>query len=140
MTEQRQAINAVSRTKKAAFLNALRETGDHQQACELAGIATCTPRQWARRSKEFAEEFRFAREQGDTVLLSVLEAEIKKRALAGPSDPGSSNLLMFRTKRLDPAYRENAAVNVNAIGPVAIQLNFTVPASGTEALPEGTTE
>lgn len=141
MIEPRQATNAVSRTKKAVFLKALGEVGDHQQACQVAGIATCTPRQWARRSKEFAEGYRLARVEGDLVLLAQYEQQMHRRIMEGKVDPQSAVLTMFRVKRLDPAYRDNAVVNVSAGGPVAIQLNFGVPAaSETETLSEGTAE
>lgn len=89
-------------------------------SCERVGIAVRTPYDWAERSPEFAEEMKKARDIGDKVMLGTLEKEIGKRALAGHKDPGSTNLLMFRTKRLDPAYRDNAQVNIATLGPAAI--------------------
>ena len=68
-----------------------------------------------------------AKAEGEKVMLERLEREIDKRALAGKTDPGSPNLLMFRTKRLDPRYRDNATVQVIAAGPLAISIGREEP-------------
>jgi hypothetical protein len=71
---------------------------------------------------EFKEGFDKAKEQAKKIELETLEAEIKRRGLEGYDHPVihqgiitdtykkfSDNLLMFRTKKLDPGYRDNQA-------------------------------
>lgn len=120
-------IQKLKKMRQEAFLSKLSQTGSVTQSAAYAGVNLCTPYQWCEVDLDFKEAMESARAIGEKTLLATLEEEIQRRALAGKDDPGSPNLLMFRTKRLDPAYRENAIVSVNAVGPVAIQLNFGTP-------------
>ena len=117
----------LKRLRQDAFLKKLSETGSVTQSSAHAGVNLCTPYHWCEVDQDFKQAMESARAIGEKTVLALLEEEIQRRALAGKEDPGSPNLLMFRTKRLDPAYRENAIVSVNAVGPVAIQLNFGTP-------------
>lgn len=122
----------LKRIRQDAFLKKLSETGSVTQSAAAADINLCTPYHWCEMDLDFKAAMESARAIGEKTVLALLEEEIQRRALAGKEDPGSPNLLMFRTKRLDPAYRENAVVNVNAVGPVAIQLNFGITPTQTE--------
>lgn len=122
------------REKQRAFLQALRETGNKLQAAQTAGVDPVTPLRWAARNPQFAEKVALAQARGDEVQLARLEVHLTDRALAGPTDQQSAILLMFRVKRLDPRYRENASVNVLAAGPVAITMG---PAPEAGPLPVG---
>ena len=117
----------LKRMRQDAFLKKLAESGSVTQSAAHAGVNLCTPYHWCEVDLDFKQAMESARAIGEKTVLATLEEEIQRRALAGKEDPGSPNLLMFRTKRLDPAYRENAIVSVNAVGPVAIQLNFGTP-------------
>ncbi|NOT21753.1 MAG: hypothetical protein HOP22_03370 [Nitrospiraceae bacterium] len=117
----------LKRVRQDAFLKKLAESGSVTQSAAHAGVNLCTPYEWCAVDLDFKEAMESARGIGEKTVLALLEEEIQRRALAGKEDPGSPNLLMFRTKRLDPAYRDNATVSVNAVGPVAIQLNFGTP-------------
>lgn len=117
----------LKRLRQDAFLKKLSETGSVTQSAAAADINLCTPYHWCEMDLGFKAAMESARSIGEKTILALLETEIQRRALAGKEDPGSPNLLMFRTKRLDPAYRDNAVVNVNAVGPVAIQFNLNTP-------------
>lgn len=117
----------LKRMRQDAFLQKLSETGSVTQSAAAADINLSTPYHWCEMDLDFKAAMESARAIGEKTVLALLEEEIQRRALAGKEDPGSPNLLMFRTKRLDPMYRENAVVSVNAVGPVAIQLNFGSP-------------
>lgn len=117
----------LKRIRQEAFLGKLTETGSVTQSAAHAGVNLCTPYQWCEVDQDFKQAMESARALGEKTVLACLEEEIQRRALAGKEDSWSANLLMFRTKRLDPSYRDNAQVNVNAVGPVAIQFNLHVP-------------
>ena len=120
-------IQKLKKMRQEAFLSKLSQTGSVTQSAAYAGVNLCTPYNWCEVDQDFQRAMESARAVGEKVILAKLEEEIQRRALSGKEDPGSANLLMFRTKRLDPAYRENAVVSVSAVGPVAIQLNFGTP-------------
>ena len=119
---------SLTKQKQRDFLAELARTGRHIQSCRYVEIAQSVPYQWASSSKEFDKRFEAAKAKGEKVLLDCYEDLIDNRTALGPRDPQSAVLTMFRTKRLDPRYRDNAVVQVNAVGPVAIQLNFGAPA------------
>jgi hypothetical protein len=87
---------------------------------------------------DFAKKFEAAKEAGNKVLLSRYETNMD--AVLMPETPMNTddfarlqNSRFFRMKRLDPQYRDNAVVQVNAVGPVAIQLNFGASTQLTQA-------
>ena len=108
----------LKRIRQDAFLKKLSETGSVTQSAAAANINLCTPYHWCEMDLDFKAAMESARAIGEKTVLALLEEEIQRRALAGKEDPGSPNLLMFRTKRLDPAYRENAIVSVKEVAPL----------------------
>lgn len=128
-----QTLPTVTKANQAKFLALLSTTGEFRQSCKLLHIDYSTPYQWAVRSELFAKRLELARAAGEKVLLDRYEEQIDQRVFVGQSDPQSAVLTMFRTKRLDPRYRDNAVVNVNAVGPVAIQFNLSASAQPTQA-------
>ena len=128
-----QTLPGVTRKNQDRFLTLLAETGKHKQVCQAIGIASDTPYQWAVRSESFAKRYEQAKELGEKVLLSEYEDKIDQRAMEGKDDPQSAVLTMFRVKRLDPRYRDNAPTNVNIAGPVSIQLNIGASVQAIQA-------
>lgn len=55
----------------------------------------------------------------------MIEDTFAERVKAGKDDPQSAVIGMFLAKKHDPSYRDNANVNVQLAGPVAIQFNLT---------------
>ncbi len=121
-----------------AYLRALRETGNKLEAATAAGIHPSTAVQWAMRDARFAEKVQRAQEVGDQIDLARCEGILRRR-INNDQDPASGILLIFRTKRLDPRYRDGSGVTVNAQGPVAISLGLEAEARpqdvGVEAVP-----
>lgn len=124
---------AVTRAKQAQFLKLLSETGQIRPSCDAVGIAYHTPYQWGYKSAAFKEKYAAARLAGDQVLLQRFEQQIDGRIMEGKADPQSAVLTMFRVKKLDPSYRDNAVAQVNMVGPIAIQFNLAAPASILQA-------
>lgn len=129
---------AVTKAKQQRYLQILRETGSHAKSCQAAQIAPVSPFEWATKSALFAKEYEAAKTQGEQVLLKRYESNLD--AVLLPDEDMKlddfarlQNSRFFRMKRLDPAYRDNAVVQVNAAGPVAIQLNFGACTQSTQA-------
>jgi hypothetical protein len=129
---------ALSRRKQQAFLQHLTTTGRLSQSCTVAQCSTAQPYEWAKRSVVFAKAFEEAKIAGEKVLLAAYEHDMDMTLL--PEQPmniddfaRTQNSRFFRMKRLDPAYRDNAVVNVNAVGPVAIQFNLNTSMQPTQA-------
>ena len=144
------SVRALKRTKDAQsrFLDFLQETGEVAEACQLAGIGRRTAYSWAEKNKSFAMKMSAARQIGEQVLLAEVRREIKRRALGHEEplvfggkismveDPEtgekvsvkvrrySDNLLIFLAKRLDPAFRDNAPLNLTSGVPVSINFIF----------------
>lgn len=106
--------------RQVAFLEALSGCGSVVEAARQVGLAPRTPRRWARDDDAFAEVMQKAHEVGLLVRLDALEQEADRRAKEGVDMPVyqggkligtrrqySDLLLIFRMKRLDPAYRDN---------------------------------
>lgn len=115
---------SITRANQNKFLELLALTGEFRPSCDAIGISYNSPYQWAIKSDAFAKRLDAARAAGEKVLLDRYEEQIDKRVFMGSADPQSAVLTMFRTKRLDPRYRDNAVLEINAKGPVAVQLNF----------------
>lgn len=124
---------ALTKLNQDKFLEHLRQTGEFRAACDVVDIHYTQPYQWAYKSEAFAKKMEEARARGEKVLLDRIEEQIDSRVFAGKDDPQSAVLTMFRTKRLDPRYRDNAVVAINAQGPVAVQLNFNASPQLTQA-------
>jgi len=133
-----QTAPLITTARQNHFLELLSTSGLWKQSCEQLQLNPATPWLWGNKSERFKKRLDEARVAGEKVLLNEYESQMHARILAGKDDPGSTNLTMFRVKRLDPAYRDNAVVNVNAVGPVAIQfnLNQSLPQARDEAEPQ----
>jgi hypothetical protein len=116
----------VTRRKQRDFLVTLASTGRHTYSCKLVGIDLSTPFNWASKSEHFAKRFEEARAEGEKVLLAAYETQVDRRAFEGKTDPQSAVLTMFRMKKLDPRYRDNATVQIALVGPPAIALDLNV--------------
>ena len=125
---------AVTKLKQQKFLEQLSQTGEFRKACQAVEIDYTTPYQWAYKGEHFAKRLEEARTRGEKVLLDRVEEQIDSRVFAGKDDPQSAVLTMFRTKRLDPRYRDNAPTQVNLTGPVSIQLNIGASVQAIQAL------
>ena len=105
--------------KKLQVLTAYARHGVLSRAARECGVSEPLPFWWAKHDPAFAQA---VRDLAPTVL-SNYEAAIYQRAVVGVDKPlywqgkltgdtikeYSDNLLMFRTKRLDPEYRDTAA-------------------------------
>jgi hypothetical protein len=119
--------------KRAAFLEALRETGTVTKAAKAAGMSTSRLYEIRADDEEFRAEWNQAQEVGERVLLEAMEKEADRRAMKGTCKgvyykgkrcgfvrEYSDTLLMFRMKKLNPAYARqvlagdaDAPLNVN---------------------------
>lgn len=124
-----QHLPAVTRLKQRTFLHSLIQHGSNGKACKAADIDEATPIKWASKSEQFAKAWDEAKLKGEKALLLRYETHLDKVLL--PDEDMSiddfartQNSRFFRMKRLDPAYRDNAVVNVTANGPLAIQFNL----------------
>ncbi len=115
---------AVTKSKQVEFLARFATTGRWTASCKAAGIAPVTPYQWASKSAAFAKKLDEARELGSKALLAEYEGKLDHETLSQPFDKVTGTLTMFRMKRLDPAYRDNAQINVVATGPIAVNLGM----------------
>ena len=119
-----------TRTQQALFLKALAQCGTVKSACQQANIASIALiYQWVSASTRFSKRFEEARVKGEKKLLLRYEEHIDETLLPDtpmPIEDFSRTQIsrMFRMKRLDPRYRDNAVVSVNAVGPCAIQFNM----------------
>lgn len=109
----------VDADKQLVFLEALSGCGSVPEAARVVGISPRSPHRWARDDEAFAELMTKARELGLRVRLDTLEHEADRRAVEGVEKPiyqggrlvgtrrdFSDLMLIFRLKRLDPAYRD----------------------------------
>ena len=104
-------------------LSALQRTGTMHSAAIAAGLSPWAPDRWIRTD---VYGFKKRRAMAIQVYEDMLDAEIDRRGVEGIDKPiyykgekvdtvkeYSDNLLMFRRKKLDPAYRDNYAPPVN---------------------------
>ena len=124
---------ALTRKRQDDFLKLFATTGKLKQSCAALDLNINTPYLWALRSELFAKRLEEAKIQGEQVLLADYEDKIDQRAMEGKDDPQSAVLTMFRVKRLDPRYRDNAPTQVNLTGPVSIQLNIGASVQAIQA-------
>ncbi len=117
-------LPSATAAKKRALLERLAEHGSLARAAEEAGVSIRTTRWWRQRSPAFADRYDEALAHGEAVQLAEYERLMEQRIRAGAKDQQSAILCMFRVKRLDGRYRDNANVNVLAQGPVAISLGL----------------
>ncbi len=118
--------------KQRAFLNYyMEEVGDVARACKLAKIDTQLHYWWLKTDEAYASAFETAKLQ----TMDSVEAEIIRRGVKGYEKPiiykgqitgkvteFSDNLLMFRAKRLDPAYKDSYDAGKFNIGNIEIKI------------------
>lgn len=151
-------MNAISRDchrRQELFLACYEKHGIVSLAAAEAGIPIGTVEYW-----DSADTQGFKKRKLDAGLaaLGVLEAEIHRRGVQGVEKPiiyrgeitgqtreYSDNLLMFRAKRLDPAYKDNyqaPALAPNSVTQINIHLHPSVGANaelGAVEAPESVT-
>lgn len=123
---------AQTQQQQRLFLAALAHSGTIKAAAHVAEIKSLNQvYAWASASVVFAKSFDIARNKGEKALLLKYEEHLDATLLPEqgmPIEDFSRTQIsrMFRMKRLDPRYRDNApAVTVN-VGPVAIQFAMQV--------------
>ncbi len=104
--------------RQQLWLEAFANCGSIGEACAATGVPVPTAEHW-----DTVDYYGFKRRKAwaAQMALGKLEAEIHRRAVEGVDHPVihqevitdtykhySDNLLMFRTKRLDPEYRDNS--------------------------------
>ena len=95
--------------RKRAFLVRLLNGRSKRAAAAGAGISVRATQLWAKADRDFAEAVAFCGEVG---FATVIEDELYRRALAGPSDSGSMRALELVAKSRDPRYRDRTANEV----------------------------
>lgn len=130
------------------FLEAFSRSGSVGAACSETGIKPVTAHQWG-----FSDTYSFKRrkELAAQTFLGKVEAEINRRAIQGTDKPViykgqitdtykeySDNLLMFRAKRIDPAYKDNYQPAPATTNNTQIVFNFhpSVPAPAPDSVVE----
>ena len=110
--------------------------GQVYRAARFTGISPQTHYNWLQADPDYAAAFQEARQRS----LDVIEQEIVRRGVKGYKEPivyqgkitgyvrrFSDNLLMFRAKRLDPAYRDTYPVGLAVGGDVNVTLQIPRP-------------
>ena len=117
------------------FLEEFARCGIISHAAKAAGVSVPAVEAWDGRDMY---GFKKRKTWSAKVALGVLEAEIQRRGVEGYDEPlhhkgvltgdvvrrFSDNLLMFRVKRIDPAYRDNYQVPVSDNRQVHITYNL----------------
>lgn len=129
---KREQSPATTKARQKSFLVALSQCGIYRTAARLTGVEPHTISRWIKKSPSFKALADEAKAYADKYLVAdAIEENFYQRAVAGKEDGQSAIIGMFTLKRINPAYRDNAVVHVNAQGPSAIQLNF----NGISSLP-----
>ena len=103
--------------KQGVLLETYAHSGKEMAGCLAAGVNIRTHNRWLEENRYgYHERFQLA----NKVYVGLMEAEADRRAIEGIDHPVihqgkitatykqySDNLLMFRMKKLDPAYRDN---------------------------------
>lgn len=113
---------AVTRAKQAAFLQAYQQTCSVIKAAKAVGIDDNTPYQWAVRNEQFSKRFDELKQEAEKTLIARYENKFDTECLDDKEKLNKVTVIasMFRMKRLDPRYRDNAQVNVNVAGPAGV--------------------
>lgn len=122
------AAQVKSWMRQQLWLEAFAECGSIGEACAATGIPVPTAEHWAS-----VDSYGFKKRKAWAAQMAVgkLDAEINRRAIEGIDHPVihqgvitdtykqySDNLLMFRAKRLDPAYKDSYSPPPNERPPV----------------------
>jgi hypothetical protein len=129
--------------RQDAFLEAYAKAGIISPAAAVAGISLDTIYSW---TTQDTYGFKSRRAEAESIALGVLESEIHRRAVegidkdiiykgekCGTTKEYSDNLLMFRTKRLDPKYKDNF-VPTEARPTTATQINIHLSSANGEEI------
>jgi len=106
-----------TKKRRAKFIEALEQTGTVDRAAKACGMSTSQLYHLRSQDEDFRAEWNRALEIGEGVLLEAMERECDRRAMRGVNEPiyyqgekvgfvkkYSDPLLMFRMKKLNPAY------------------------------------
>jgi len=109
--------------KRADFLEALKETGTVVKAASRVDMSTTRLYELRAEDDDLKKDWDEAQKIGDGVLLQGMEKECDRRAMKGTAKPVfykgkaigfvreySDTLLMFRMKKLNPAYAKQVLV------------------------------
>jgi len=109
-----------TKKKRASFLEVLRETGTVTKAAKAVSMSTSRLYELRAADEDFRTDWDEAQEIGENVLLEVMEKEADRRAMKGTCKAVfykgkpcgfvreySDTLLMFRMKKLNPAYAKH---------------------------------
>jgi hypothetical protein len=99
--------------RKRAFLVRLLNGYSRTAAAAGAGVTSRAAQLWAKKDPDFAEAARRCEEIGFS---EVVEAELYRRAFAGPSDPGSMRALELVARARAAEYRPQRAEAVDVAG------------------------
>lgn len=106
MKELEQLISKITHPKKKAFLENYGKCLRTYKTAQAIGVNESTVYRWFEADKVFSQVFQVLKKRIDTDRLEEIEVEIHNRALDRDAY-GSSILLMFEAKALDPGkYRE----------------------------------
>ncbi len=120
------------KVRQRALLHALAQCGTYRAAARMVGIDNHTVSRWIKKYPKFKELAAQAKEHAEQyVVADAIEENFYQRAIAGKSDQQSAVIGMFTLKKINNSYRDNAVVQVNASGPVAMQFNFATPLAST---------
>lgn len=123
-----------TKAMQKAALAAIEEHGTLVAAARVLGIDPHTISRWCKKSDAYRDKVREAQAFSEEYhTLDKIKASFNERAIAGKEDGQSAIIGMFLAKKIDPRYRENAGVQINATGPVAVQLNFNASPQLTQA-------
>jgi len=152
-------LNAISRDcrrRQDLFLASYAKHGIVGLAASESGIPIGTVDYWLSND---TQGFKTRKADADRLALGIVEAEIHRRAVLGADKPiiyqgritgsykdWSDNLLMFRAKRLDPAYKDNyqpattagsslTQINIH-LHPDAVRMQSLDSASVTDSVPD----
>jgi hypothetical protein len=138
--ERRRRRPAVSARVRAEFLELLEAGWSIEWAASQLDVRKQRLYEARAEDEVFAAAWAEAYERGQALRLDVVRDEIRRRAVDGWDEPvyqrgelagyihrQSDLLLIFEAKRLDPAYRDNARLELTGAGggPVELQAGYT---------------
>lgn len=121
----------------AHYLTILEESGNPGTAADMVGLTLRTIQVWRKRSASFSQKYDESLRIGELSIEHQLTGKMDSEALSKPFDKVTSILAMFRTKKLNPQYKDTQQVNVNVAGPAALQ--FVIGESSTASPQPDTT-
>ncbi len=117
---------ALTKARQDDILRLIALSGRISQSCEQVGLDPGVLYGWATRSVSFSKRLDEAKARGEKAILAHYEHNLDTVCLDREIDKDPElyakvqNSMFFRMKRLDPAYRDNAQVQILATGPLAL--------------------